>query len=172
MKKIITICLLITTTVAVNAQEGKPTKEQTIEYIKNFFQNHSTQKYTKSGRLIVGTKDYSCEINNTTVTIKYKSWASATTYEDSFIQFDLKEIEKIGTGGARFSDGCSHSITFQAYNNNKTISTENGKTEKDEILIYATGVLDCDSDVSHEKIYKAFQHLSKLCGSPKPINFG
>jgi len=37
MKKLITICLLMATIFSVNAQDGKPTKEQTLTYLSKTF---------------------------------------------------------------------------------------------------------------------------------------
>jgi hypothetical protein len=45
MKKLITICLLIATTFTVKAQDGKPTKEQTIEYLKSVLLGVEGGKY-------------------------------------------------------------------------------------------------------------------------------
>jgi hypothetical protein len=45
MKKLITICLLIATTFTVNAQDAKPTKEQTITFIKNQLASMIGTKY-------------------------------------------------------------------------------------------------------------------------------
>ena len=35
MKKLLTICLIMATVFTVNAQDGKPTKEQTLEYLQS-----------------------------------------------------------------------------------------------------------------------------------------
>ena len=40
MKKLLTICLLLATTFTVNAQSGKPTKEQTVQFIEDYFANN------------------------------------------------------------------------------------------------------------------------------------
>jgi hypothetical protein len=40
MKKLLTICLIMATMFTVNAQDGKPTKEQTIEFIKEYYVNN------------------------------------------------------------------------------------------------------------------------------------
>ncbi|TVZ59291.1 hypothetical protein NA63_1819 [Flavobacteriaceae bacterium MAR_2010_105] len=41
MKKLLTICLIMATTLTVNAQDAKPTKEQTVQFIKDYFSNET-----------------------------------------------------------------------------------------------------------------------------------
>lgn len=40
MKKLITICIFMATAFSVNAQDGKPTKEETIAYINNIIKEN------------------------------------------------------------------------------------------------------------------------------------
>jgi len=40
MKKLLTICLLMATVFTINAQDGKPTKEETVQFIKEYYQNN------------------------------------------------------------------------------------------------------------------------------------
>lgn len=100
MKILITICLFMATIITVHAQNEKPTKEQTIEYIKSFFEKHYTQIEIPPNTGYYGyytlNKDYIFDTNNTTITIKYKNWdGSAPTgvvvlYKNESLQYDLK----------------------------------------------------------------------------------
>nr|WP_315153953.1 hypothetical protein [uncultured Flavobacterium sp.] len=183
MKKLITICIFMATAFSVNAQDGKPTKEQTIEYIKSFFEKHYTQIEIPPNTGYYGyytlSKDYIFDINNTAVTIKYKSWDGSAPaggvmrYKNESLQFDLKEIERI-TISKNTSKKCSYSIGFIAFNKKKTITSGNEKLDYVSIPLYAPETMECDYDASEEEILKALKYLRKLCGGPepvKPLNF-
>ena len=63
MKKLLTICLLLATAFTVNAQEKKPTKEETIAFMKRTLELSigSEFNYTYTTKISFDYKNYSKE---------------------------------------------------------------------------------------------------------------
>ena len=176
MRKLIMICLMMAMGITSKAQTKGPTKEETIDYIRSFFTNHSTEIERPIGYLTL-SKNYRFDINNTVVRINYESWDGSALinnevkYTDNLLEFDLKEIERVTLTSGKVSNKCGYSIIFMAFNGKNTIKSEGGKKSSASFPLYGKGIIECDSDLSGEKILKAFKHLRKLCGAPEPISF-
>jgi len=70
MKKLITICLIIATTFTVKAQDTKPTKEQTINFIKDYFSNQEVGWTLDGGKYYLSLqKNYDLSLVGTILTI-------------------------------------------------------------------------------------------------------
>ena len=61
MKKLLTICLLIAIAFTGQAQDGKPTKEQTVEFIENYMVDKTSGYVTREKSEGVETRKYSHE---------------------------------------------------------------------------------------------------------------
>ena len=200
MKKLITICLLLVTAFTVNAQDGKPTKEQTVQFIKDFFSKKINQCTNEVDN---GKYTYISRINN--ISIEFNNASSIMTfyYENQLLLFkdyteikkddifyekviiDFSKIESISLfiGGLRnckiiyavlkASPGTAID-TYKAggYNTKvKEFSSTPSKEEEASIPINSYECNGCDHNEQNKKIIQAFNHLRKLCGAPEPISF-
>ena len=200
MKKLITICLLIAATFYVNAQTNSPTKEQTINFIKGYYEEKSFTcelSWTNNDRSFNVDDNFVIEFDNSTITI---SWRHTYTYindKETDLSHDkvslnkakinLSKIELISFSGFTRKNCTAWSAkliasygnkselsksSYMKYRNNGIKEDESNKvTYEKEIDIPINVCDDCDPDVQYEKILKAFNHLRKLCGAPEPIKF-
>jgi hypothetical protein len=199
MKKLITICLLIATAYSVKAQQ-KPTKEETINFIKGYYEEKSFTfelSRTNNSRSFNVDDNFVIGFDNNTMTI---SWRHTNTYIDdkeTYLSNDqvsqnkaiinLSKIELISFSGFTSKNRTAWSAKLVASYGNKSelsessyMKSRNNGIKKDEsnkvtyekeINIPINVCDDCDPNVQYEKILKAFDHLRKLCGAPEPIKF-
>jgi hypothetical protein len=199
MKKLITICLLIAATCSVKAQQ-KPTKEQTINFIKGYYEEKSFTcelSRTNDSRAFNVDDNFLIEFDNSTMTI---SWRHTYTYihdketdlshdkvSQNKAKINLSKIELISFSGFTRGNCTAWSAKLVASYGNKIelskssyMKSRNNGIKKDEstkvtyekeINIPINVCDDCDPNVQYEKILKAFNHLRKLCGAPEPIKF-
>lgn len=173
MKKLITICLLIATTFTVNAQDGKPTKEQTIEYIKGYFDDLKIEGWV-DGNHYKYSDNYKVSVNDSKVIIEWNQiHFDNKSFDRMKYEFDIKDIVTLGISIAEGAGYCENGIYFYTLNNKPLIKKSEGSNEtyenKFDVSIYRGS--NCIKDVSQTQIYKAFNHLRKLCGAPEPIKF-
>lgn len=168
MKKLITICLIIATTFTVKAQDTKPTKEQTINFIKDYFSNQEVGWTLDGGKYYLSLqKNYDLSLVGTILTIGIDEClgdcyaVENVEYTKTSKKIDLKNIESISISQADFTGGrhCDVKLNFNFINN------------KEKYELYINNGRDCSKAQEFEKIKKAFNHLRKLCGAPDPINF-
>lgn len=175
MKKLLTIiAVFVVNIVVLQAQDNKPTKEETVRFISDFFSVHQPPAVDN-----VIWKDFDFSFDNTTVKISnYYNWIfegkSSPPKEESY-ELDLSKIESIAFVFAHIDEKigeCQAFLNFHPVNDRKIIKhMDDGKlTEVNETRVYI-GVVDCSSNPEELKIYKAFDHLRKLCGAPEPISF-
>jgi hypothetical protein len=200
MKKLLTICLLIATAFTSQAQDGKPTKEQTIQFIKSYFEqkifsydcfqdgnefSYSKERYYKNYNLVFNGNilEVSWDENNklrTTqkTTMKRFNDDNISKYK---LLIDLNKTESIvlGYGYSNYLE-CEKSYynisaIFKAIPEHKFIKEYDGKLTEESLVKIPINVYKCDSGCDHEsinkKILQAFNHLRKLCGAPEPISF-
>ncbi|EAZ95016.1 hypothetical protein FBBAL38_11744 [Flavobacteria bacterium BAL38] len=110
MKKLLTICLIMATTLSISAQEGKPTKEETIAYLDKVL------------KMSIGYKHYGVveDIRQVEFRIKYYSFTESkvtltqnqTDYrnhsskngETSWANFDWTNVKSITTNSLSKND--------------------------------------------------------------------
>lgn len=163
------------------AQDGKPTKEQTFNFLKeNFFNKeiknldwvdkygtkrdfyyifYNYTEYTFEGCILRGKYIRKSEI--------HISGGSKEIQEKETFTFniDFSKVESIKSyGSSRASEG-----GHWEYKLKYTIQHANGKLVE-EVLPFGSFTSTNDS-IGEEKVYKAFNHLRKLCGAPEPIKF-
>jgi hypothetical protein len=167
MKKLLTICLIMATVFTVNAQDGKPTKEQTLEYLQ------SVLLEVIGGQIIIskgeGTIYSLSEMKLDGCILKMKSkegdinikFSKRHLVESDYIQkIDLSEVESFRFTLEKFS-----SDIFKNYNDNLSLYFATKESKNGEIVGFY-----CTPENS-EKALKALNHLRKLCGAPDPISF-
>lgn len=171
MKNIVLTLIISFLTLIATAQEAKPTKEQTIEFIVNKLKGYNANFLNPDDE----PKPYTLEnadiiFDNYLLTIiTYEVWENQKTKRQYKYILNLKDVEKIFF--EKTND--NYVLYFSAYNSKKLISKEVNKTSKG---ITHTGInyqvsgfgIPAPND---EKLVQAFNHLRKLCGAPEPIKF-
>lgn len=176
MKKLLTLCLLFVISITVNAQDSKPTKEQTMEYIKGYYSDFkvgwwSDKKYDKF------SENYKITMIGTKLIIEWDEYSWDGISARKLYEFDLRDIESLGlrkeisaTAGNRH---CEEEIVFNTVNNKPTIKLVDNSQDffVNKFSILINNGTDCINATKENQIYKAFNHLRKLCGAPEPISF-
>lgn len=165
--------LMLFTGTIVKAQDRKPSKEETIEYIQSYFKsadyqddNHIQAWYRVDGTLIHAFyKIINVNIETCRLDIEY----SYTQYLDRVEPYvsnrkfsvNLDNVESISHEVTRtWESGHVHWIIF--------IEKNNQIIKKVKLPLVAA---QSDYDVYQAQIYKAFEHLRKLCGASEPLKF-
>lgn len=182
MKKFLISTLLLSLSFLTQAQDAKPTKEQTIEYIINTLKG-ITVGGEKPGYGSAPDFDLKKTVEDITITeckLKIKMhhyFASDEKRDDYTSEYeinlqDVESLELVETGRLGGTD-----IKFKSKNNselffNKTIvkktmsgyNTQNFEGKRSLAQIYVR-------EEDKIKVRQAFNHLRKLCGAPEPIKF-
>lgn len=193
MKKIIVTILLITS-FSIIAQESKPTKEQTVEFVTNYMKNLGIVKendfLSSLGKNIKYFSYDSFEVVGHSLYVSIIIDEEYTSFEtlqktkkprvSKSLIIDLSKVEKITTyttlrdtsiGNKKtYSSDFMNYIVFHSVKGEK-VFLEDGKYVK-EVEIFINQ--DQNQEVKESQIFKAFEHLRKLCGGPeppKPIKF-
>ena len=160
----------------VKAQEGKPTKEETIVYITNFFKEtmphdlHFTEDDKYHERVYkVFDRFATLESSGQQVILKSHSKKQTQIYpkkihtipppevEDISHNVILNDVEEIKIVGYFGIGGLFFKTKGDPGGNNKFLAL----WPADEHL----------STARETQVYKAFQHLRKLLGAPEPLKF-
>ncbi|EAZ95021.1 hypothetical protein FBBAL38_11769 [Flavobacteria bacterium BAL38] len=185
MKKLITICLIMATLFTVNAQDGKPTKEQTVEFIKAYFKDKAFNLNKREGDSFQTWKYRNTivefDFNSSVMTIQYEMEYNYNNYKlqlkdnqifNTKYVFNLVDIEKINyTYSGR---GTDYNIVFEFIGvPNKILKEHDYTGEKDvkKITLPVDKTYSLEPTAEATKLLKAFNHLRKLCGAPDPISF-
>ncbi|MFD1772100.1 hypothetical protein [Sphingobacterium suaedae] len=174
MKKLLILFTLFLGLGTAEAQESKPTKEETVEYINNKFDKlvyRSSNSVAADQIDYLNTKFDGC---NFIVKMSFKRVIGKNEYcvetNDSFeIPIDKMEKVEIIESGLRLMSHRNAKLVKQIRVG--TSKDSNGTSEKiDENEILSAGYLPMyQSDA--DELVKAFNHLRKLCGAPEPISF-
>lgn len=188
-----------------NAQEGKPTKEETIEYLENNFPKlisyfaslDDKDLYMSSYGKISNT---SFDINDCIVTINYHDTITSNNsiiseglenkkveVNQYSIVFNINEIVSIGMliNDDRIADihykqasngYMLYNYVFYAAKNGLIKVIKNGKVNMVESIAVPIGSIALNDgaqldNFSDWQLYKAFNHLRKICGAKDPISF-
>lgn len=173
MKKLF-ILLLLSITILANGQEAKPTKQETIDYITNYilkadsmylsYVSGKTEFYNETE--IFSILEFS--INGLILKAKtshkqhYRNWArDIDRYQLESItdvEIDLAKVDFLGWGNYKNSDGSTSNCSYILFH----LKGDGPTTFKARVLV--VGQVDSES-----QIFRAFNHLRKLCGAPEPI---
>lgn len=173
MKKILLSILLLSFGFAVMAQDAKPTKDQTIEYLVNFLNHYeSDKKVTLPGQVeahyIHKLNSFSikdCQVSLQAFYYHTSNMSDKITQRTTEFSFNLTDVEKVDLSSTKLGDHIFYFIKITAHNKKKNFSSkEVGQTET-----YTDSI--SFSIPNDEKIIQAFNHLRKLCGAPEPIKF-
>lgn len=192
MRKLLTIILFcMTNTVILQAQENKPTKEETIKFIKSYFEEKEFEATceNENGSIIYSRKyskfkiDFLSESSTMIVSwnldfqgllISGEIWPNTSDRES--IEIDLSKIESVQVKLHRASGGCDGGLHYGIWFNAvpgyrfRMRSGEEITSEKNAFIpsdLYEGE----DMNMDNYKIAQAFNHLRKLCGAPEPISF-
>jgi hypothetical protein len=179
LKTVTVLCLLMLFMgFPVKAQDGKPSKQETIEYIENYFTDDYFTKGEAFYTLHVVSKTMLTEINIKFHQLKIVDCALNFEYserkhtmnttdvvvppETTFYRntINLSDVESLKL--SRYGDG---NFIYQLSFNEK-----NKPNSKEPTLPFLRTSSDFDV-VKETQLYKAFQHLRKLCGAPEPLKF-
>ena len=176
MKKLTTILLLLLMSSAVFAQNSKPTKEETVQFIKSELQDKKLiRDYFTRG-------PYKGDVYPTTTSI-YSIWSNINMNDCRF-KFTYHWMNTEEKNGVVVVDKKYSSVTEVSIDFNRVeqitidrygedigsyifkVKNDNGNYENKMVLIGSI-----ESDPHSQKLSNAFQHLRKLCGAPEPISF-
>lgn len=177
MKKLTTLILLLLAASVNFAQNSKPTKEETVQFIKSELENKKItysyyQREHSGGNEITDMFYTYTNFNINSCILNYKTvWKNIrilneveslnnTSQSDNSINFKLVEAINVKILGGINLDNIS--FVFKQKN------VDGSYLKEIEILI---GQFPHNTDAFSLKIYKAFQHLRKLCDAPEPISF-
>ena len=172
MRKLITICLMITMVCISNAQKKGPTKEETIDFIKGYFSDLKIDSQNGKDYYLYSDQ-YKIIIQNTTAIMTWKHYNFYNEFDyNTVVEFDLKDINQLTAYTNKTTWDCENGIFFNTVNRTKSIkeTTDNKETMINGFSLSIHRGRDC-IDVQTTEIYKAFNHLRKLCGAPEPISF-
>lgn len=170
MKKLLLSFLLLSFAFSVQAQNTKPTKEQTIEYILNTLKDYSSDfNMSTTGSNPCTQTITDIFFNDYLLTVKYSLvYHEMKVSHSGQILINLKEMERI------VLDNSSNVfwLFFYSYNSKKLIKSDNTSVidgnKKFETAYHVKYSIPAPND---EKLVKAFNHLRKLCGAPEPLKF-
>lgn len=181
-----TFCFTLTITIAQVTPkkiEGKPSYKETVEYIKANLPNQLFTNGLSGDRAGAGGSGFVKDTYKITklefddkcaMSIRYevkresRMTSGALIYqkeefESAFIEFDrVEEINFVHLSGKN-GETCVFGLYFKTQN----------KNEESRIQI-PIAILDCATSFDVLKglqIYKAFEHLRKMCGAPEQIQF-
>jgi hypothetical protein len=160
--------------------EGKPDYKETVEFIKatlpkELFKDGLSGTRKKIGYVTDTYKITQLEFDECEITVSYEKRTNEIltngfkldpTYvrQSAIIELDKVEDINIVSLSGQKGESCVFGLFFKI----------KGKNEESRIQIPIVR-LDCDlgsfDALKEMQIYKAFNHLRKLCGAPEPIKF-
>lgn len=190
MRLATTILILICSVSFLRAQDGKPTKEQTVNFIKRYFEEEfyfncikNKMPYTLDNYQIA----FNAEANQFTISYLSTQYYDGKVYGKTKYTFtmDLSKIESVkyrataeygceiyfGSLIFEVATGEGYKIKYERVN----LEGFGGETELKmkniaDIDVFL-GCIGCVDDQKIEKLRLAFDHLRKLCGAPDPVKF-
>jgi len=165
MKRILLIFLIIAGTITAQAQDGKATKEQTIEYILNSLKGKTFESESGFVTTINEINFSNCEMH-----IKLsESWSNGGLSDNTFKLTDIESVSLSNITSHNTNKVNGKSIVFKVFNKKNLIQKiikykgEEPRTANDYYLSFQIP--------DDQKLVDAFNHLRKLCGAPEPIKF-
>lgn len=194
MKQLI-ITLFVLFSFTISYAQQKPTKEETLQYIKNELNELnivSIEMDLGNGRKLKDTskevyKLSKMELKSCVLEYQIQHHSSLHTvgYDNGYVNIP-RNSEEIIHGNIDFSRTEAITISLEKIRNQDT----DGKILSEEYIVFfsfkqkkvndtyentgpiCVGTVNSDyQDYESLKIYKAFQHLRKLCNAPEPISF-
>lgn len=182
MKKLLLSFLFIAAAFTTQAQEAKPTKEQTVDYLTNVLNNYSIEGERESGPTTRKIKIDKIQFTDCGMNISiYSKSTFGPDYVEKLTSYavNLKDVESLEISAEKYGNSTFYYLSFKCYNNKKLINSSiesekiggnsyNPSEQKQEKLSLLSIIIPVDSE---EKIIQALNHHRKLCGAPEPIQF-
>lgn len=194
MKQLIIILLALFSFTLIYGQDGEPTKEETLQYIKSVLEGNefniisqNTEKgaYIKEEAITIYSdlKLESCKFEFlreykflytskgfTNSPDLYRERMSGTNSKQILNVSKTESIVFLTAELLNFKDGNEISTGYKMVGLTFRQKKDDGMYD-DSVSVYI-GLFNSDfQDYKSLKIYKAFQNLRKLCNAPEPISF-
>ncbi len=183
MKKLpLTLLFLTLALHFATAQESTATKEQTINYLKENFFNKTIYNHSDAGE--AGSKKSTTNYIYKFVDVNFdgcllkiiftREWSKEYNYAPPKsvvstveVMLDFTKIETINEVNTVMDEELDMMYEL------KFVHNEGNEKHTDISLPFASYKFSSSSNyvVQDTQIYKAFNHLRKLCGAPEPIKF-
>jgi len=149
--------------------EGKPSFEETVKYINKFLEDNrssdmfcNTDKYLFRDAGIYEDIDGNVYLLSKYTREEHRNGGWPQTKNE--FKINLSKVETITTVYATgFAGGCLQTGLW-------FVEKDASATPKMHLPLWNLAY-DNRGDMKQEKIYKAFEHLRKLCGAPEPVEF-
>lgn len=163
-------------------ENGKPTYEETIEFLKLHFSHPDISGKWLNGGYVTGSLWYNIDykvvdisFSNCLLNIKYDK--KTVVHEDnqkltpitqpkveSFSSvIDMSRVEEIVIWGSGYEKWWVFGLSFN-------IKGQLSKTQMELPFVRRVGNIT-PNDMKNDQVYKAFNHLRKLCGAAEPVRF-
>lgn len=180
---------------SVQAQTSKPTKEETIRFIKDYYEDKSfTCLERELSTVQTKTSDKVAVDFNSVTNIMTLSWVYTFRFtnsndhsddQDQVTQYkltiDFSKVEAVSLTDVKGGNCVLSYASLKATSGEKLELFERNYTklhnksslqdERTETVLKKEAFLPIESNEGNIKIIKAFNHLRKLCGAPDPISF-
>jgi hypothetical protein len=181
------------------AQNGKPTKEETIQFINSYYEKTFSFQCMEQSSLYMHQKEMSLKNFNLVFdgnilkiswqeNYKLKSFSKErlkSTDEESTYKTNLIiDFSKVQLIEQAFTNGtyleCEKDFIilyarFRGITGHKFSKENDGKSTEDNLVDIPINIYKrdntSDQEAVNKKIIQAFNHLRKLCGAPEPISF-
>lgn len=161
---------------------GTPSYEETIEFLKLHFAHPDISGQWLNGGYISNFLYYDIEykvvditFSNCLLNIKYEKKTIVRENNQKFTPItlpkvesfssaiDLSRVEEIVIWGSGYETWWVFGLSFN-------IKGQVSKTQMELPFVRRLGKIT-PNDMKNDQVYKAFNHLRKLCGAPEPIKF-
>jgi hypothetical protein len=180
MKKsfiIIVACLL---SILINAQDNKPTKEETVAYINEFLESQKEKDLFSQSTDNRGVLRHENKLTVRMASLELEDGlvylaSSSKSHYSQFLVETGRQIKSDVTSITHnlFIDDVEE-IQIVGYNSGIGLffkrKGEEPVSERNYLPLWPVEI-GVERDYKESQIYKAFQHLRKLCGAPEPISF-
>lgn len=164
MKKIILLFLVFIIGFSVTAQVTKMTKDQTVEFIKDYYSNYKTG-YDVDEKYHLLSNNYKVTIEGCNFKISFDEYDHKTALKKKTkeVQFNFSEIKSIEPTG-----DLDYELEIGLYQSTYGCLQFHSNTTKKKLLVNIE--YEPDADVTKSGIYIAFERLLELCNKTMQTN--
>lgn len=186
MRKLLLSFMLSATVICSRAQESTPTKEQTTAFLQQNILSkkiHCQFRYTETGTkwdaVYFNYSFIEANFDGCILKVKYSRQRTEESNYSNAVQdpskitelvINFAKVESISYSAEnyKFSDSDGDYMVTLIFKEQQ----DNGRINEITLPFLALGQAFYDGfEKREEQVYKAFNHLRKLCGAPEPIRF-